>query len=274
MNKPIFIISILIFIFLNCSSETNSEKIFLGDIFLRTQDEIDDFGSYQYQRVNGNITIITDGIIDNIMDLSPLKSISKVDNILSIRNCSQLENIELSMTEVGILTISNTKSKTINFPLLKAVTSDFLIISDNELLETINFNQLTSTGSELRILNNIKIIDLNGFQSLTNLGSNFGSGLQIRNNSMLVSLSGLRNINSEIELLEVVDNDKLNSLDGINGIKFNDIRILSNDNLTDFCAIKNAIEPEVNTDGGQKYWVAENKYNPTAIEITNGQCAQ
>ncbi|WP_341216520.1 hypothetical protein [uncultured Wocania sp.] len=276
MSKLNFFLPILIFIFFNCSNEDNpnNDGIFLGDIILRTQEDINDFGSYQYKKISGDLTIITDGVIDNIIDLSPLNSISRVDNLLAIYNCSQLESIEFKMTEVGILTIINTKSKRINFPSLKEITSDFLIISDNSLLETISFNQLTSTGSELRIINNPKIENLDGFQSLTHLGSNFGSGLQIRDNPMLLNLSGLNNVNSEVVLLEIVNNYGLSSLNGINNIYFENIRILSNDNLTNFCAIKNTIEPEVNIDGGQEYYVIDNKYNPTAEELINGNCSQ
>lgn len=270
----LFLIGVLLF---SCSENSNNEEVnFTGNVLLQTQEEINAFGENQYQRIIGELVIRPGYGTDNIVDLSPLGSINTIDGSLSISGCSGLQNVEMNVVESGILFIKNMNSKNINFPFFKRTTSDFLIISDNKILETINFENLESTGSELRIVNNSRIENLNGFQSLVSLGSNFDSGLQISENPMLINLSGLSNINSDIGLLEINKNGNLTSLNGLENINYGAIIIFLNENLVDFCAISNSVI-NGNIDGemfidGQTYQVVENGINPTVENLINGNC--
>jgi hypothetical protein len=272
----LFLMGILLF---SCSENSSNEEInFIGNVLLQTQEEINAFGENQYQKIVGELAIRPEFGIDNIVDLSPLESINIVEGLIVISGCTELQNVEMNVVESGTLFISNTSCKNINFPHFKRTTSDFISIGNNEILENINLVKLESTGSELRIFNNGRIKNLNGFQSLKSLGSNFGSGIYISSNPMLLDVNGLINVNSNIGVLRIVNNDMISSLDGLENIRFGIVDIVLNDNLSDFCAIKDAVI-NGNIDGDSFdangiYTIAENAFNPSVADMTNNNCSQ
>ena len=261
MKKILILLVLLTF---GCSdSDSNSNAIFTGDVLLETQEQINEFGKNNYQIIKGQLNIIPSSP-DNIIDLSPLNSITQIDKLVSITS-SQLEIVELNTIEVGGLIIYG-ECKSINFPNLIEITGG-LEFFFNDLLETINFPKLNSVATHLSIRSG-KIQNLDGFRSLTHLGFE----LVIFDNPMLSSLAGLVNINSEVERLRIGNNDNLSSLDGVDNIKFRGTHILNNNNLTDLCAIQNNIASAFFR--AEQYWIERNGYNPTFQEMLDSNCSQ
>lgn len=287
MKKPnlliIFLIGTQIF---SCSSsdnnDSNEESIFFGDIELRTQEEINDFGANNYIRIAGSLTIDTSiQSNDNVIDLTPLNSIEIVDSSLNIFRLSNIVDLNLNVKEVGGLAIEVENAENINFPALIRTNSDFLNIRNCSELSSINFPSLISIKAELFIINNPKIQNLDGFSTLNSIGleSPFQNRIGIQSNNLLSSLNGLINVSSEIEFLNIETNESLQNLNGLNNLLLKDVEIFLNPNLNDFCAISEFIsngmtyDGDSYTDGTGYLGIFDNLYNPSLQNFIDGNCS-
>lgn len=96
MNKIKFLLQFIILVFLSCDSNSddtneNNSNIFIGSIVLTSQEEVDNFGSNGYEIVTGSIQIVD--ISNNIVDLSSLSSIKRIERELNIFQCQNLIEI-------------------------------------------------------------------------------------------------------------------------------------------------------------------------------------
>lgn len=110
---------------------------------------------------------------------------------------------------------------------------------------------------------------LTGLEDLTNLArlELFGS------NSMILSLEGLQNVNSDIDDLRIMDLPYLQSFEGLNNITgLTDIRIEDNSGLTDFCVIAEEIL-ESSSQGSNLLVIDNNAYNPTISDFLDDNCS-
>ena len=178
------------------------------DVNINTQRELDNL---QFIEEVGNLIIASEGV-DQIIDLSNLRSIKHVKGSIYVINNNKLENLEgLSVFVDGDVYIQRNKS-------LKSLTLNFVKgkirnvhIKDNELLESINgLEQITSINS-LTVEYNNALIDLNGFSNLKEILGN----VTISNNKELKYFKPFVNIVYFNGELKVVNNQSLYEADGL-----------------------------------------------------------
>ncbi|MGV6832726.1 MAG: hypothetical protein ACWA5P_14335 [bacterium] len=242
-NKYTFLVGALLFLLVGCSDESliqNEEAtcdngIFVGDVVLITQQEVDDFGALCYSEVVGDIKIgVTfcnpalscDGIDTDIVDLSPLINLQKVDGVLFVMGNSSLESLEglSNLNEVNTLFINNNQN----------------------LLDLDGISNLNIINGGLSIGFNFNLQDLTGLQNITQLNS----GLRIEVNRLITNLDFLSN---------------LSSVDG-------NIYVVYNNGLNDLCGLQNLFT-NGNFDQDNVI-ITGNNFTPTVQDIINGNCSQ
>ncbi len=231
------------------------DRLYQGDVILTTQDEVIAFGNTGYTHIDGDL-VIGGYAYDDIVDLSPLLNIEKVENTLSINRCSNL------ITTAGLRNISYIGLGMVIYdnPVLEKITDlqnlDFLggvlYISGNlSLNEISSFDQLTeikgnfqlydssiknldafvnlnSIEGFLTIYNNLYLNNINGLQNLNTLGGK----INISNNYYLTDLDGLSNLATILSGIEISNNSYLENINGLQNIETTDrLYITSNHSL-------------------------------------------
>lgn len=171
---------------------------FVGDVELRTQQEVDDFGANCYTAVDGYLLIGVFGEeVSDITNLSSLSSLKEVGTLL-IYNNEKLESLE------GIHNIENITG-------IDVYPKGGLSIVDNIRLKSLpELSGLHNTYlNRLHIYGNDELIDLNGLDGIIST-----SLLEIRFNDKLASISGLSNIEAVNEV-NIRSNKVLRSYLGI-----------------------------------------------------------
>lgn len=159
-------------------------------IILKSQKDVDEFGSIGHTAIPGSLRIRGQDIID----LSSLNSLTSVAGFLSI--CDNKILTELKGLE-NIKSIGNYLSIGYN-PVLKStkgLTSLSklrynCIINKNDSLLNIVFENLIYIGNRLGIAHNMSLVSLSGLDHLKHI-----DGLEIEYNPSLTSLNGLDNLN-------------------------------------------------------------------------------
>jgi len=266
--KKLFTLLTISSILLSCGTDDEmpdaacDNGIFVGNVVLRTQQEVDDFGAECYTRIDGALNIgipSEDG--NNISDLSAL---------------SNLTEIISNNQDNGIATLG---------------------IYSTELVDLSGLQNLTRVG-RLSITNNANLTSLNGLNSLqvVNMDFNIIHGLTIEGNNSLLSLDGLNGlqrignspISTELMALRIYSNSELENVDALEqlieaygqiqfwtGCGISDQEICYNPSLLDFCGLQNLF-----TNGiyGHIYLNSINPFvsvfNPTAQDIIDGNCSQ
>ena len=178
------------------------------DINVNTQKELDNL---KFIEEVGNLIIASEGI-DQIIDLSNLRSIKHVRGSIFVINNNNLENLEgLSVFVDGDVYIQrNRKLKTLTPNFIKGKIRN-VHIKDNELLEgIIGFEQIVSINN-LTVEYNNSLKDLNSFSSLKEILGN----VTISNNKELKYFKPFVNIIYFNGELKVVDNQSLYEADGL-----------------------------------------------------------
>jgi len=238
------------------STCTNTGGVFVGDVELTTQAEVDNFGLLGFSGITGNLSIgsqDTDNI--SITSLTALNNLTTVSGDLSIGNTTQLSSL---LGLENLISVSN------GFGILNTAI--------NSLLELENLEEISEN---LFIIDNPFLTSLEGLESITSLGGT----IVIRSNNLLTSLTGLDNLSSVGYILTIDRNLSLSSLAGLEGL--NSVPNISigidvipdsgaNPNLSDYCALTNLF-----TNGTYgNIQIENNAYNPTVQDIINGNCAQ
>tara|TARA_B100000949_G_C14237393_1_gene431825 strand:- start:79 stop:1272 length:1194 start_codon:yes stop_codon:yes gene_type:complete len=198
----------------NFSFETEIYKpiIFEKNAYLTNQQAVNEFGSHHYNEIRYNLSISG----TDVYDLSPLNDLKKVHGEIKIEGVSSqkldgLENLEF----IG----------------------DRLYLYNNHYLKNLNALQnLTQINGNIELFSNPELKDINGLQNL----SGFNGGLQVEGckvqnidilqnatrlknlyigfNPELQAINGLGNVTQIDEFLDIVFNEKLSNLDGLNAI--------------------------------------------------------
>lgn len=174
--------------------------VFVGDVTLTTQAEVDAFAAKNYCTVDGDIIIGTTIGLDK----------SDVFNLVGLNNLAEV---------TGIITISYTKDLVSLDGLnnLKVVGNYIKIIGNDKLSGLTPLSSLRNIGADnyggIWVEENPNLVNLEGFEGVT-----FLSGLIISNNIALQNLQGLNNV-KKINTLEVSYNNMLTSLNGFDKLE-------------------------------------------------------
>lgn len=253
-----------------------------GDVHLKTQAEVHAFKRLYplCDQIHGNL-IIGDAVHNDVRDLSPLKSIKRVDNDLSILNCLTLESTNQlnSIIFIGqnISVQGLVRLKEISFLYNIDTVYGNLAIDKMPSLENLNFLSninvvngnlaiLTSTGDfttsfnlskirgEFRISNVNEVTTLHSFSKLQHVGQ-----INITNCQSLLNIEGLQNIKPEVlSILNINNNPALDqcSIDPICEILrsgtgadldlYNNGKDCREDLVRQQCGLTQALCPETN----------------------------
>ena len=131
------------------------ETIFVGDVTLTTQEEIDAFGAKNYLSINGNLTINEDQVVHDIVFFSPLETITSITGVVKIENLYNLLDI----------------------PSLNNLTSVGGIVIDNNwgILDIHSLSNLTTCSGSISITNNGELGSLCGIRPLLQSGNFSGT---------------------------------------------------------------------------------------------------
>ena len=223
------------------SSQTDSNNIiFEGSIRLRSQEEVNEFGSNNYEEINGALFIGDNGP-SSINDLTPLSSLKSIKYSLHIEQCTDLTNLNglNNISTAGHIYIFRNENLTDITALsnISSITSYGISIYDNDELTNLNgLNNITSLPGFLELVFNNKLENTEALSNITYIGGN----VEIRANSVLTRLNGLRNvtvieggiiINSCPAFIDLTGFDSVQSVGSIN--------IVSNHNLVNLDGFKN-----------------------------------
>lgn len=233
---------------------TERTKVYIGDIELETQEDVNNFGSERYTEISGYVII--GGLEgEDITDLSPLLGLNYIRNYLVISFNEHLTNLD------GLE------------PLIDVRT--FIQINHNTSLSNINgLRNLNNVGDSnylksgsISVIFNPELQNIGGLLGLTEVSSY----IHIANNQSLENIDGLSNI-ERIENLVIINNDLITHIDGLSNTTFiaNEIAIKKNDFLNDFCGLQTFYS---NNDFIESYDVELNEYNPSQEQIINGECS-
>ena len=231
---------------------------FTGNVFLRTQADIEIFGAHQYTEIVGSLKIGEPYFDTNIFDLSPLSTLTRISVPSSNPN---LGTGRLRIHAPNITNLEGLNNITSLNGLAIEYCTNLEDISALSNLETIGG---TDNGWEfLSIVGNLSLESLEGLNNLESIGelnSNIYFGLILGYNPLIENL------------------DALSNLMAVHGIINTRVYVscgpscdaeIGNINLTDFCGLQNlftnGIYGEVDISG--------NAYNPTVQDIIDGNCS-
>lgn len=229
-------------------------KVFIGDITLATQEEVNTFGAENYTRVTGSLFIGIEQSPLSIVTLAPLISltsvggllvVSHIDNVLNLEGLNNLVIIENEGGSHGI--ISSIEGRMLSnidgLSSLKTVRKTLLINGFGHLNSISGLSNLESVG-HLNIVST-KITNLDPLLNLTSLKQT-----NLFGNSVLTNLDGLSNITTALEYISIQENDLLD----------------------DFCGIRHVFLEYGEIDWTD-YIIVDNAYNPSQQDIIDGNCS-
>ena len=258
--KKLLILLLLPTLLFNCSDDDSSEDTmcdngtFIGDVYLKTQAEVNAFGEQCYTKINGTLFIGADSAaLSDITDLSPLNNLTELfaDELNNVAKIWVAYNPELSSLR-GLQNI---------------VKADGLLVS-----------------------NNASLVNLEGLEGLTALFGNGGiHDIIVFNNDSLESLVGLNNITvvgaEESPVTAFISIQRNNNLTNLNALSnltnvYGNIYIgyiddqtpdeEGNMTLTDYCGLSNLFD----TGYYEEVFIVNNAYNPSVQDITGGNCSE
>lgn len=268
--------------------------IFEGSITLKTQEEVETFGSFGYAEVTGDIVVDGQQTIISFASLSNLKTVRGTFYIRSgVQNLMGLENLETvgsnldfvfndeltslaalkNLTSVGEHFALGVNKNLASLDGLHKLTSVGSIeINGNQSLTSIaGLENLTAVKEHLGIYSNTNLTTLQGLHNMTSVGLS----LTIQDNSNLSTLSGLENITSVGGNLKIRGQSNLVALTGLEKLNSVDYVIIGDDSrpnpiLEDFCALTSLFA----TGSYGNVLISNNKYNPSVNDISSGACKE
>jgi len=170
-------------------------NIYQGNVYLSSQQQINDFGNHGYTAINGNLTISG----SDIYSLGPLASIESINNLLiqytaltDIVGLNSLQNVNgLNINDnFGLINISGMSS-------LTAINSDCQIYGNGELASLSGFSSVLTIGGLLSISDN-SLLTIDGFRALQSINGK----CQIENENPY-TIFGFNNLTLIGESLEI-----------------------------------------------------------------------
>lgn len=210
-------------------------KIFEGDVFLNSQQEVDEFGAQGYTEINGFLKMSNPN--SDIWNVTELVGIQIVRGKLEVRFQKSLESLDgfEELTHVGggftiqFCDILTSMEGIRNIEEIGAFTID----RNESLIQLPSFSQLTKVES-LGITSNNALLNINNFNGLSELDR-----LAIADNERLQSITDFNSV-ERLEFLVIADNFSLEQLDSFNKLKivsgdfpspFRELLIKNNPNL-------------------------------------------
>lgn len=270
-----------------------TDKIFKGNINLKTQKEIDDFGKNNYTYINGNLSIgdtLSLDLSEEVFNLNALSSIKKINGDLLIIKLKKLQSIEglMNLEKVnGDFTLSGCYLKQIDgFNKLTLINGDITFgnnsgkYTDNPLLKISGFNSLIKV-EKIFIIGNSGLKTIEGFDQLKEIQTFMIMNSDI---STLNCFKNLQTINENFsveysDLLTSITLEKLENVKGyfalnenhtINGNisfpsikKINLLYFFSNKNFDNYCIFSQLLKENKI----EKIELQGNKSNPSKEEI-------
>lgn len=254
--------------------DVNEDIVYEGMVYLKTQEEVETFGSNGYTHINGSLTL---GIFmgpdySNITDLSALSSLTSIENHVNIMYNAELTTLDglENLSHIGsyLMIMENTVLVDIGSLMGLTTIQGYLGIDDNEALTHLNgLNNITSIGESVRIDDNVSLSDISALSNIVTIGHS----LEISAND---NISGINfpSLTTIGENLYLWGNDLISNLDSLSALTTigEDIYIQQNFSLINFCGLENVI-----IGGGFDgyYDVYYNAYNPTQQDIIDGNCS-
>ncbi|WP_298510945.1 hypothetical protein [uncultured Kordia sp.] len=218
--------------------------IFNGNVTLLSQQQVNEFGAFGLTGVNGDFIIGNPNALTDIVDLTPLASITEITGRLAIignENLTSFQGLQnISSVEGYQLLIKNNPAITslAGFTNLLSVTS-LTIDGNNGLTSLAGIHNNFSVVSEVRIMNNSNLTSLQGIDAL---GLTTENDLRISNNDALMSLEGVENI-TQLRFLTIEDNDALNSMAAFESLtQVLDLYLNNNDTLVTLVGLEQLME--------------------------------
>ncbi|GHC54783.1 cadherin repeat domain-containing protein [Ulvibacter litoralis] len=236
-----------------------------GDLILKSQQEVIDFGANNYTKVNGSLTIgdPEQAATTDIFDLSPLQNLNTINNnFWIINNPSLVSTLGLNIDYVGgelVITVNSSLEKVEGLNNLISVYN--LILSTNEQLNDLSgLSQLITVENRIILFSCAQIPNLDWLSNLTTLGSS----LNVKYCNSLTNIDGLSNLSNftqEIRFLVFTHNTLLENLNGLQNLntQIYSLELGYNSSLTD-------IEGLVNFDIASTLRI----HNNSALENLNG----
>lgn len=225
-----------------------------GNAYLRTQEEVNVFGNAGFTHVTGNLVIGSEDYND-IVDLSPLLNLIKIENKLEIFNCSRLSIIDgmRNLKYLGSLDIYDNRAleKIGSFQNLSTVNGELYItgnpilnnvdglseiqeingvfsFSDSRLTNLDAFEKLSIINGNFSLSTHLNLTNINGLSGVKIYGDEIG----IYANYALTNIDALSDTTTSMSKVQIWSNPVLVNIDGLQNITFtNIISILENDSL-------------------------------------------
>ncbi|MCP4130959.1 MAG: hypothetical protein GY754_08260 [bacterium] len=214
---------------------------FLGSLWLQENDAISDLNGLQNLAVLNYLWIEQNDNLSSIAILNRVRNLEHVIIILSPALMS-LEGLNNLGSMSGDLWLESLPGA--DFSPLSSVSSiggSLRISYCNSLVDLASLSGLTSVGTSCSIRNNASLVSLNGLNNL----SNIKFGLYIEDNPALESIDALAGLGTgDAEnpgSIEIVNNDALSALTGLNNITgtLGSIEIANNDALESCAGLGN-----------------------------------
>ncbi len=152
---------VILLLTLGCSTDTTENQdievlcdngTYYGDLFFRTQEQVDSFGELCYTKIEGTVffgTATELGLSTDITNLGPLLRLTEIDGHLALYDNRFLSSLH------GLHNLTK-------------VSGQFHLVRTNALTSLQGLDRLTSSGT-LYIYSNRELETLNGLNSLTQL---------------------------------------------------------------------------------------------------------
>ncbi|MDH7447669.1 T9SS type A sorting domain-containing protein [Aquimarina sp. 2201CG14-23] len=168
-----------------------AQNVYNGNLTLTSQAEVN---AFNYSEIQGNLTI-RETIPGNIIDLSTLTSLEKLEGGLFVKSNKNIQNLNgfSNLTAVnGTLQIEgNANLENLSgLSGIERVTRDLLIHNNHKIKTLTAFNNLVVLGGKLSVHWNTGLTSMDGFTSLTRLGGD----ITITANLNMTNLNGLSNV--------------------------------------------------------------------------------
>jgi hypothetical protein len=225
MNKIIYIVILIIIISCSKSSDNISpldERIFVGDVELNSQDEVNQFGENNYVKITGNFSVKYWGNTNHqtatdIIDLTPLVSLTDIEGDLEISTNRLLNSLQ------GLNNIEN-------------VGGNLRLIHNRLIPDFKGLHKLKTIGNDFDCSRNDNLISFSGFENLISIGGSF----IVFDNDNLTSMENLTSINLIEKDIDIQYNNDLRNLKGMGNInEIRNIFIGNNDGLLNVSDLKN-----------------------------------
>lgn len=226
--KKIIYSFLVVLLIVSCNNDDASDKdeqacdngTFVGDVFLSTQQEVDDFGALCYSKIDGDLKLGHESTFSNlndIHDLTSLRSLKEVtgrfdifhtENLQSLSGLDGLKTIDylglfhnVALTDVSAIGNLLNISGGINFQ-QNDILKNFIGLEGIKRLKYLGFS------------NNPELTSLDGFDGLENIDGI----LRLNGNNKLASIKALKNVR-KLGSFDMYRCDNLESLEGLEGLE-------------------------------------------------------